>query len=130
MEFPKDLRYTKSDEWIRVQGNQATLGITDYAQSQLSDIVYVEIRPALSEQVSKGDSFAAVESVKAAADVYAPVGGKVLATNEALSEKPELINSDPYGEAWMLRLEVSDPGELADLMDAAAYEKYCEERSH
>jgi glycine cleavage system H protein len=130
MEFPKDLRYTKTDEWVRVEGKQATIGITDYAQSQLSDIVFVEVRPAAGEALAKGDAFAAVESVKAASDVYTPAGGKVVQANEALSEKPETINSDPYGAAWMLRLELAQPDELAELMDAAAYEAYCQERSH
>jgi len=130
MEFPNDLRYTKTDEWIRVEGNQATLGITDFAQSQLSDIVFVEVRPAAGEKLAKGDAFAAVESVKAASDVYTPVSGKVAQTNEALSEKPETVNSDPYGAAWMLRLELARPEETAELMDAAAYQAYCQERSH
>jgi len=130
MEFPNDLRYTKTDEWIRIEGNQATVGITDFAQSQLSDIVFVEIRLAAGEKLAKGDAFASVESVKAASDVYAPVSGKVVQANEALPEKPETINSDPYGAAWMLRLEVAHPEEAAELMDAAAYQAYCQERSH
>lgn len=130
MEFPSDLKYSESDEWIRMQGKQGTIGITDYAQEQLSDIVYVEVLSALGASLSKGDAFAAVESVKAAADMYLPVGGKIVEINEALSGTPETVNTDPYGKAWMVRIEISDPSELEALMDAAAYEKHCEGRQH
>ncbi len=130
MEFPADLKYTENDEWIRLEGNVGTIGITDYAQEQLSDVVYVEVSVSAGDTVAKGDTFAAVESVKAAADVYLPASGKVLEVNEALADTPELVNSDPYGEAWMVKIELSDPSELDSLMDAAAYEKYCQERSH
>ena len=130
MNVPGDLKYTKNDEWIRVDGNQGTVGITDYAQDQLSDIVYVEILVAEGDSSSKADSCATVESVKAASDVYMPVSGKVTAVNDNLADKPEAVNSDPYGEAWMIKLELSDPGELDELMNAAAYEQYCEEREH
>ena len=128
MNIPEDLKYTENDEWIRVEGNTGTVGITDYAQDQLSDIVYVEIIVDEGESLQKGDSCATVESVKAAADVYLPVGGTVTAINEDLGDTPELVNSDPYGEAWMVKVEISNPDELDDLMDAAAYRKYCEER--
>ncbi|HEY5574583.1 MAG TPA: glycine cleavage system protein GcvH [Anaerolineales bacterium] len=128
MNIPEDLKYTENDEWIRVEGNTGTVGITDYAQDQLSDIVYVEIIVDEGESLKKGDSCATVESVKAAADVYLPVGGTVTAINEDLGDTPELVNSDPYGEAWMVKVEISNPDELDDLMDAAAYRKYCEER--
>jgi glycine cleavage system H protein len=104
------------------------VGITDYAQDQLSDIVYVEIIVDEGESLKKGDSCATVESVKAAADVYLPVGGTVTTINEDLGDTPELVNSDPYGAAWMVKVEISNPDELDDLMDAAAYRKYCEER--
>ena len=122
MNIPQDLKYTENDEWIKVEGNIGTIGITDHAQDQLSDIVYVEIVVNEDEEISQGDSCATIESVKAAADVYAPVSGKVIAINDDLPDTPELVNSDPYGEAWMLKVELSDPSELDRLMDAAAYE--------
>jgi glycine cleavage system H protein len=124
------LKYTKSDEWVRAEGKKATIGITDYAQEQLSDIVFVEVTAAVGETVEQGAAFASVESVKAASEVYLPATGVVRAVNEALPDKPELINSDPYGEAWMIQIELSDPASLNDLMDAEAYQAYCEERSH
>ena len=125
MEFPQDLKYTKNDEWIRADG---TVGVTDYAQDQLSDVVYVEFVVSEGDEVKQGDVIATIESVKAAADVYAPVSGKVVAVNETLADAPEKINEDPYGEAWLIKLEISDPSELDGLMDAAAYEAYCNER--
>jgi len=130
MEFPSDLKYAESDEWIRVEGKQGTIGISDYAQGQLSDIVYVEVLAAVGVTLAKGEAYAAVESVKAAADIYLPVGGKIVEINEALADEPEKINADPYGEAWIARIEISDPSELEALMDAAAYEKHCEGRQH
>jgi glycine cleavage system H protein len=130
MDVPKDLKYTENDEWIRVDGEIATAGITDYAQDQLSDIVYVEITAAVGESLAKGESCAAVESVKAAADVYLPAGGTITEVNEALPGTPELVNSDPYGEAWMVRFKLADPSELDGLLDPAAYERHCQERSH
>ena len=125
MNIPSDLKYTKNDEWIRADG---TVGITDYAQDQLSDVVFVEIVVSEGDEVSQGDIIATIESVKAAADVYAPVGGKVVAVNENLDDNPEIVNEDPYGEAWLIKLEIADPAELDGLMDAAAYEAYCKER--
>lgn len=130
MEFPKDLKYAKSDEWIRVEGKTATVGISDYAQSQLSDIVFVEVTAAVGETLDQGAAFASVESVKAASEVYLPAKGKVVAVNEELPGTPELINSDPYGKAWMIKIEIAEAGQLAGLMDAAAYAKHCDERSH
>ncbi len=120
------LKYTKNDEWINPE--DGTVGITDYAQAQLSDVVYVEITVSEGDEVQQGDIVATVESVKAAADVYAPVSGTVVAINEDLADTPEVVNSDPYGEAWMVRLQIADPAELDSLMDADAYQKYCEER--
>ena len=128
MNIPPDLKYTKNDEWVRVEGSTGTVGITDYAQEQLSDIVFVEIIASPDEALKQGDPCATVESVKAAAEVYMPVGGTITSTNESLPDKPEIVNTDPYGEAWMVMVELSDPGELYGLMDAEAYEKYCEER--
>lgn len=130
MDIPKDLKYTESDEWVRVEGDTGTTGITDYAQDQLSDIVYVEHVVDEGDAVEKGEAHSAVESVKAAADVYMPVGGSIVAINEELEASPELVNSDPYGEAWMVKFEISDASELEGLMDADAYEQYCEEREH
>lgn len=130
MNIPTDLRYTQKDEWVRVEGNIGTIGITDYAQDQLSDVVFVEIQASEGDAISKGDAIAAVESVKAASDVYAPVSGTVTAINDALSDTPEAINSAPFGDAWMIKLELSDPSELDGLMDAAAYEAYLGSREH
>lgn len=130
MEFPADLKYTESDEWVRVKDGQAELGISDYAQDALSDVVFFEGLVAEGDEVSKGDSVATVESVKAAADVYTPVSGTVVAVNEDLADAPERINTDPYGGAWMIRIELSDPSELEALMDAEAYETHTEEKEH
>lgn len=128
MNTPTDLRYTKNDEWIRVDGNVGVIGITDYAQEQLSDIVYVEIVLAVGDSAKQGDTCATLESVKAAADVYLPVSGKIMEVNEALPDSPEKVNSDPFGEAWMVKLELSDPSELDGLLDAAAYEAHVQEK--
>jgi len=130
MNIPGELKYTQNDEWLKVDGEQGTVGITNYAQEQLSDVVYVETVVAEGDTVQAGDVIATVESVKAAADVYAPVSGTVSAVNDALADTPELINSDPYGEAWLVRLTLNDPAEAEALMDAEAYAAYCEEREH
>lgn len=127
MNIPGDLKYTKNDEWIRVKGDVGEVGITHYAQDHLSDIVYLEL-PEVGKEVKAGDALGTIESVKAAADIYSPVSGTVTAVNDALPDTPELVNQDPYGKAWMARLKLSDPEELDMLMDAAAYQKYCEER--
>lgn len=127
MNIPGDLKYTKGDEWIRVTGDEGEIGITDYAQDHLSDIVYVEL-PEVGKVVNAHDSVGTIESVKAAADIYSPVSGTITAVNESLPDSPELVNQDPYGRAWMVRIELSNPSELDALMDAAAYQKYCEER--
>lgn len=129
MNIPSDLKYTTNDEWIRVEDNIGTIGITDFAQDQLSDIVYVEIVASEGETLKKGDTCATLESVKAAADVYLPVGGKVVAINEALIDKPEQVNSDPFGEAWMVKIEITDMSELDSLLDAAGYQKHTEEKA-
>lgn len=120
---PEDLKYTENDEWIRVSGNTARIGLTDYAQDHLSDLVFVEL-PDVGDTLTKGEAFAAVESVKAASDVYAPASGKVVAVNSALDDAPETINSDPYGEGWLVEIELSNPADVNDLMDAAAYAKH------
>jgi glycine cleavage system H protein len=129
MNIPANLKYTSNDEWIKVEGKVGTIGISDFAQNQLSDIVYVEIVADAGDTIKKGDTCATLESVKAAADVFMPVSGKIVAVNENLPDKPELVNSDPYGEAWMVKVEIADPAELAGLLDAAAYEKHTQEKS-
>jgi glycine cleavage system H protein len=129
MNIPANLKYTANDEWIKVEGKVGTVGISDFAQNQLSDIVYVEIVAAEGETIKKGDTCATLESVKAAADVFMPVSGKIVAVNEKLPDKPELVNSDPYGEAWMVKVELSDPTELEGLLDATAYEKHTQDKS-
>ncbi len=129
MKIPGDLKYSKTDEWVKVDGKAATIGITDYAQSQLSDIVYFEFKVDNGETVKKGGTAATVESVKAAADVNFPVSGKVVELNESVVDAFEGINSAPY-DNWFLKVEMSDLGDLNTLMDAAEYEKYCAERGH
>ena len=126
MEFPEDLKYTKEHEWVLVEGKVATVGITDFAQDQLGDIVFVEL-PAVGDKVSKEDAFGVVESVKAVSDIYAPVSGKVLEVNDDLPDNPEMVNEDAYGDGWMIKIEMSDPEELQDLMSAAEYEEYVAE---
>ncbi|UCC54596.1 MAG: glycine cleavage system protein GcvH [Anaerolineaceae bacterium] len=121
-----DLRYTKEDEWISVEGDEAAIGITDHAQDSLSDIVYLELPPE-GDSFEMGDSFGVVESVKAAADLMMPVGGEVTAVNEDLMDEPEALNDDPYG-SWLIKIKMSDPSEIEQLMDATAYAAYCEER--
>jgi glycine cleavage system H protein len=125
MNTPASLKYAKSDEWFDAESGK--VGITDYAQSQLSDIVFVEILVDEGETIEAGKAIASVESVKASAEIYSPASGKVSAVNKDLPNKPEAINSNPYGAAWMIQLEGGSEG---DLMDSAAYEKYCEDRSH
>ncbi|MEA3063246.1 MAG: glycine cleavage system protein [Sphingomonadales bacterium] len=117
--------YTQEHEWIRVEGDQATVGITDFAQGQLGDIVFVEL-PDAGRQVTKGGEAAVVESVKAASDVYAPVSGEVTEANQALTDDPALANTDPEGAGWFFRLRLSDAGELDGLMDSAAYKSFCD----
>ncbi len=124
---PEDLKYTENDEWIRVEGDTAKIGLTDYAQDHLSDLVFVEL-PDVGEVLTKGEAFASVESVKAASDVYAPASGEVIAVNSKLDDAPETINSDPYGEGWFVEIKLSNKAELNDLMDAAAYAKHCAAR--
>ena len=123
-----DRRYTKTHEWVTVDGKQATIGITDFAQSQLGDVVFLEL-PSAGRKVAERETFGVIESVKAASDLYSPVAGRISAVNEKLASKPELINSDLYGDGWILKLElVGDPP--ADLLDEAAYKKVTEASSH
>ena len=122
---PQSLKFTPTHEWVSIAGDEATVGITDFAQGQLGDIVFVEL-PEAGRQVTKGGEAAVVESVKAASDVYAPVSGEVTSSNQALVDDSSLVNSDPEGEGWFFRLRLSDPSELEGLMDAEAYKSFCD----
>ena len=126
--IPEDLLYSKEDEWLRVEGDEAVLGITDFAQDELSDIVYVEL-PDEGQTFQEGDSFGVVESVKAASDLYMPISGEIAGVNESLPDAPEIVNGDPYGEGWMIRIKIADPAELESLLDPTAYSAFCDERS-
>ncbi len=126
MKVDKDCYYTENHEWVRVDGDEATVGITDYAQQELSDVVYVEL-PEVGDVFEKGDVFATVESVKAAADVYMPIGGEITEVNEELEDAPQLVNEEPYGAAWFARFTPSDLSELDDLMSAETYEGFVAE---
>ncbi len=121
MQVPPQLRYTSDHEWVQITGNRVRVGITDYAQDALGDIVYVQV-PATGTTVSSGDAFGEVESTKSVSDIYAPVSGSVVAVNDALSSAPESVNSDPYGNGWLCEIECSDPSQLEALLDAAAYQ--------
>jgi glycine cleavage system H protein len=120
METPEELHYTEEHEWVRLEGSVAVIGITDYAQGELGDIVFVEL-PAVGTEVEQGDVFGTIEAVKTVADLYAPVTGKVIEVNEKLGAEPEAINKMPYEDGWMLKIEPTDSGQLGKLMDAAAY---------
>lgn len=122
MNIPANLRYTSEHEWIRVEGNEAFVGITDYAQSELGEIVFVDVN-TVGENVAQGEVFGSVEAVKTVSDLNMPVSGTVLEFNEALNDQPELVNNDPYGEGWMVKVTVDNPAELDTLLDAAGYEK-------
>ena len=123
MSVPEELQYTKTHEWVRTEGDTATIGVTDFAQEELGDIVYVEL-PEEGATLDAGDSFGTLESVKAVSDLYTPVGGEVVEINEALNDSPEKINEDPYGEGWIIKLRVSDEG---NLLSASDYEQFLEE---
>ena len=122
MNIPANLRYTSEHEWLRVEGNEAFVGITDYAQSELGEIVFVDVN-TVGETVAQGDVFGSVEAVKTVSDLNMPVSGEVLEFNEALNDQPELVNNDPYGEGWMVKITVNNPAELDSLLDADGYEK-------
>ena len=121
MTFPENIRYTSEHEWIRVEGDVAYVGITDYAQSELGEIVFIDV-PTLGETLGQGEVFGSVEAVKTVSDLNMPVSGEVLEINEALDAQPELVNNDPYGEGWMIKISVPNPAELDTLMNAAAYQ--------
>ncbi|MGA9995824.1 MAG: glycine cleavage system protein GcvH [Pyrinomonadaceae bacterium] len=121
--IPEDLHYSKDHEWVRVEGDTATIGITDYAQTTLGDVVYVEL-PKAGESFSANESFGSVESVKAVSEIFTPISGEVLEVNESLQDEPEKVNNDPYGEGWMVRARMKDPGEVDSLLSAAEYEDF------
>ncbi len=126
MNIPKDLKYTKDHEWIKVIDDHAVVGITDFASHELGDIVFVEVE-TISEHINGGDSFGSIEAVKTVSDMLMPVSGTVLETNELLEDAPETVNNDPYGEGWIVKIKISDPSELDHLLSAAEYEKFINE---
>jgi len=127
-EIPPELRYTREDEWVRVEGERVVVGITDYAQQQLGDVVFVEL-PAVDSSVERGEPFGVIESVKAVADLFGPITGRVVEVNALLAEQPELVNTDCYGDGWMLVLEADSPEELGELLDRGAYEQHVKDRA-
>lgn len=129
MNIPKELKYSKDHEWVKVEGKVAIIGVTDFAQSQLGDVVFVEL-PDESGTVKVGDGFSVIESVKAVSDIYAPVSGKIVKVNQALTDAPDLINQEPYGEGWIVVIEMSDSSELDDLLDSDAYVQLVAEGGH
>jgi glycine cleavage system H protein len=127
MAYPTNYRYTKEHEWIEAKGDAATIGITDYAQHELGDVVFVEL-PAAGTKLASGKTFGSIESVKAVSEIYAPASGEVVSANSDLQNKPETINNDPHGAGWLVKVKLANPAELSGLMDAAAYEAYIEEK--
>jgi glycine cleavage system H protein len=121
MSIPNNLKYTKEHEWVLVEGNIGTIGVTEYAQGELGDVVYVDIDPSLSE-VKKGESIGTIEAVKTVSDIFAPYTGKVIEINGEIKDSPEVINSDPYGKGWMIKVEISNVAELDELLDASSYQ--------
>jgi glycine cleavage system H protein len=128
MAYPTNFKYSKEHEWVDVKGDIATIGITDYAQNELGDVVFVEL-PKVGAQIVAGKSFGTVESVKAVSEIYAPAAGEVVEANADLHDKPEKINSDPHGAAWLIKVKLANPSEIANLMDAKAYEAYVAEKT-
>jgi len=127
--YPSDYRYTKEHEWIKVSGDAGTIGITDYAQHELGDVVFVEM-PAAAAKITAGQVFGTVESVKAVSEIYAPVSGEVTEANATLKDNPETLNSDPHGAGWLIKIKIANPAEVSALMDAAAYEAFISEKEH
>lgn len=128
VQVEQGLRYTRTHEWARIEGDVATVGVTDYAQSELGDITYLEL-PQPGTQVKQGEPMGVIESVKAASDIYSPVSGEVIEANQAVVEAPAKVNQSPYGDAWLVKIRLSDPSELENLMDAAAYEQFLAEEA-
>lgn len=129
LHYPAELRYTREHEWIRVEGDTGTVGITAFAQDQLGDVVFVEL-PAVGAEVAQGKQFGTVESVKTVSDLFSPVSGTVVEVNPALADHPELVNQDPYGQGWMIKVRLADPAELDGLLDSKAYEAFLKEAGH
>lgn len=129
MAAPKDLHYTKSHEWVRLDGDIATFGLADYAQAELGDITYLEL-PAVGDKVTQLEPYGVVESVKAASDIYAPLDGEVIEVNGSAVDAPDVVNSSPYDNAWLVKVRVSDPAQLENLMDAGTYDVFAEEAAH
>ncbi len=125
---PTDLKYQKSDEWVRIEGDTATIGISDYAQDALNDLAFLEFAVSVGDSIEKGEAFGSVESVKAQSELVAPISGTVIELNTALEKSPETVNGDPYGAGWMVKVKVKDAAEAGSLMDAAAYEAFCQTR--
>ncbi len=123
--IPQDLKYTEEHEWVRVEGDTATIGVTDFAQGELGDVVFLEL-PETGDEFKQGDSFGSIEAVKTVADLYSPVSGTVVEINETLEDAPETVNDSPYEDGWLIKLKLSDPGELDALMDAEAYAQHIE----
>lgn len=123
MNIPKNLKYSKEHEWLAAEGNTITIGITDYAQGELGDVVYVEL-PGVGDTFENQDAFGTIEAVKAVSDLYCPISGEVIEINEALEDAPETVNKDPYGEGWMLKMKINDPAQLEELLDAKAYGEF------
>lgn len=126
MNFPTNVKYTNEHEWVRIEGDEAYVGITDYAQSQLGDIIFVDI-PTEGETLEKGETFGSIEVVKTVSDLFLPIGGEILEVNPALEENPELVNKDPYGEGWIVKIKPTDPSEADELLDAEAYKQLINE---
>jgi len=129
MAAPKDLRFTKTHEWVRLDGDVATVGLTDFAQNELGDITYLEL-PDVGSALTHDDPFGVVESVKAASDIYAPVDGEVIERNDAAVDAPEVVNNSPYGDAWLIKVRVADPAQVDSLMDPSTYDEFAEASSH
>lgn len=127
-DIPTELRYTREDEWVRIEGERVVIGVTDYAQQQLGDVVFVEL-PAAGSVIERGEPFGVIESVKAVADLFGPISGRVVEVNPALAEQPEQVNADCYGDGWMLVLQPDDPAELEDLLGAGAYRQHVKDRA-
>jgi len=128
MKFPDDLKYTREHEWARVKGKKAVVGITEYAQKELGDVVYVEL-PEVGDEVVQDEQFGVIESVKTVSDLFSPISGEVVEVNENLEDRPELVNEDPYGDGWMIKVAISEPDEVENLLTAETYEEYVEEES-
>ncbi len=127
-EIPRDLRYTREDEWVRIEGERLVVGVTDYAQQQLGDVVFLEL-PEVGANIERGEAFGVIESVKAVADLFGPVTGRVAEVNALLTDQPELVNADCYGDGWMLVIEPDDPAEIEELLSASAYQQHVKDRA-